>query len=120
MNQESEQNVFFGLDSSLKISPLEQVQVMDKIFVDNIQYSKKDTDLLKNILSHDKVNGYDIYGKTGSYPNKEGWFVGVSQKNEDILCFAVYVQSYIKNAYASGKYAREVVKKIFAFTKVVY
>jgi len=66
----------FWLNSSLKISPLEQVQILEKICEGKSTYSHKYIEVLKNIMLVDDNGKRQIYGKTGSGPsNGEAWFV---------------------------------------------
>lgn len=54
----------FWLQSSLKISPLEQVQILSKIFEEKSTYSEKNIGVLKNIMLVDDNGMQQIYGKT--------------------------------------------------------
>lgn len=102
----------FWLGSSLKISPMEQVEVMKKIFGGDSIYTDKEINILKAIMSCDKVNGYSIYGKTGTNGNEEGWYVGFMEKKKNKLCFAVHITSEKATCVATGNEAREIVKSI--------
>lgn len=104
----------FWLASSLKISPLEQVQVLQKALGEESIYSEHEVDIMKGVMLHDEVNGYSIYGKTGTNQNKEGWYVGVAEKEQHTYYFAVYIISDDATQLATGNMAREIVKKKFA------
>lgn len=103
----------FWLDSSLEITPMEQVQVLAKIIKGQSVYSKEEISILKKVMLKDSVGDYTILGKTGTNQNKEGWYVGFANTNEKDYCFAVYISSENSNEIASGKIAREIVKEIF-------
>jgi len=66
----------FWLESSLKISPIEQAMILADIFEGNTEYSGKNTSILKDIMQMDADidNGMKIYGKTGSGLNGCVWF----------------------------------------------
>lgn len=102
----------FWLDSSLKISPLEQVQVLKKIFEGESIYSDDHVAILKEIMlvSEDTQK---IYGKTGSSSNGEAWFVGFTEENEQRVYFAVYLNDNTQPDQVSGSMAKEIALDIF-------
>lgn len=102
----------FWLGSSLLISPMEQVQVMQKIFGGDSIYSDEEIAVLKEIMLSDTVNGYTIYGKTGTNRNIEGWYVGFAKREQEEMYFAIYITGEEKVRAATGGEAREIVKKI--------
>lgn len=97
----------FWLGSSLKISPLEQVQVLAKIFEGQSLYSAADVALLKEIMlvSEDTKR---IYGKTGSGLDGEAWFVGFTEDNGARIYFAVYLNDNTQANNVSGSTAKEI------------
>ena len=97
----------FWLGSSLKISPLEQVQVLAKIFEGESLYSAEDVALLKEIMlvSEDTKR---IYGKTGSGPDGEAWFVGFAEENGERIYFAIYLNDNTQANNVSGNTAKEI------------
>ena len=101
----------FWLDSSLKISPLEQVQVLKRIFEGESIYSDEQVAVLKEIMlvSDDTKK---IYGKTGSGSNGEAWFVGFTEENEQRVYFAVYLNDHTQLDKVSGGVAREIALEI--------
>lgn len=97
----------FWLGSSLKISPLEQVQVLKKIFEGESIYSAEHVAILKEIMlvSEDTRK---IYGKTGSGPDGEAWFVGFAEENDTKKYFAVYLNDNTQPDKVSGSIAKEI------------
>ena len=57
----------FWIESSLKLSPKEQTEVMERIFGNQSGYSKETLEELKNVMlvSEEKETGLSVYGKTG-------------------------------------------------------
>lgn len=80
----------FWLDSSLKISPVGQVNLLRSIFEGETIYSAAETDILKTIMELDAGLPYRVYGKTGTGSDNKAWFVGTAEKNEGVY-FAVYL-----------------------------
>ena len=103
----------FWLDSSLKISTLEQVQVLKKIFEGESIYSDEHVAILKEIMlvSEDSKK---IYGKTGSSSKGEAWFVGFTEENEQRVYFAVYLNDNTNLDKVSGSVAKEIAMDIFS------
>ena len=73
------------LSSSLKITPLQQIEFIENLAKDKLQFSKesqiKTKDLIKLFEESYFSNGWTIYGKTGTSDFdkinfKEGYFVG--------------------------------------------
>lgn len=104
----------FWLDSTLRITPMEQVQVLARIFKGQTIYSEEEINILRNVMLKDSVGDYTILGKTGTNQNKEGWYAGIAECKEKKYSFAVYISSEDTKNTASGKVAREIVKEIFS------
>lgn len=98
----------FWLDSSLKISPLEQVQVLAKIFEGQSNYDNGNIEILKRIMLVDESNTQKIYGKTGTGKNGKAWFVGLSESNGERQYFAIYLNDSVKKKQVSGNKAKEI------------
>lgn len=87
----------FWLNSSLMISPLEQVEVMERIFGPNSSFSAANLAVLKEAtLAHeDAAAGIRIYGKTGTSGKPEqamhGWFTGFAETPAGPLYFCLYL-----------------------------
>lgn len=87
----------FWIESSLLISPKEQVEVMERIFGANSDYSEKTLNELKQVML---VPGQDrtdisIYGKTGMGKAEgivvDAWFTGFAENTEGNIYFCVYL-----------------------------
>lgn len=87
----------FWLESSLAISPKEQVEVMERIFGRDAVYSEGTQNELKKVML---VSGQDntdiaIYGKTGMGKDQgivvDAWFTGFAENTEGNIYFCVYL-----------------------------
>lgn len=101
----------FWLGSSLKISPLEQVQMLKKIFEGESIYSTEHVAILKEIMSVSE-DTRKIYGKTGSGPDGEAWFVGFAEENDTKKYFAVYLNDNTQPDKVSGSVAKDIALEI--------
>lgn len=96
----------FWLESSLKISPKEQVEVLANIFNGKTDFAKQSVDILKEVMVNSQNENISIYGKTGSGYNGNAWFVGMVDNKADTYCFAIYLNDI--NNGVSGATAKEI------------
>lgn len=101
----------FWLESSLKISPKEQTQVLYKIFGQDNKYSDRSKEILKNIMLVYDEDNLKIYGKTGAGYEDNSWFVGMVENSKDTYYFAVKL-SDPNNQEATSPKAREIAIEI--------
>jgi bla regulator protein BlaR1 len=85
----------FWLDSSLEISPKEQVDIIAKIFEGKTDFSEKNINILKEVMLTQKDGNLSVYGKTGTGKSADtgnianGWFVGMFDNKDGRYYFAV-------------------------------
>lgn len=109
----------FWLQSSLKISPKEQVDMLRKFYEYQLPFSKRNIDIVKKIILLSEDNGTRLSGKTGSgsKPNSveyiNGWFVGYVEKDKNVYIFATNIESNgSSDKSAGGQEAKEITLKI--------
>ncbi|WP_374701658.1 class D beta-lactamase [Paenibacillus tyrfis] len=83
----------FWNNSSLKISPMEEVEFITKLVQESLPFDKKVMQTVKQMIREEEQQpGYTLYGKTGGSSNPPfGWYVGFVQLQEDTLVFAAQV-----------------------------
>lgn len=107
----------FWIESSLLISPKEQVEVIERIFGDNTTYSEETRNQLKQVMLLSESDGANlsIYGKTGmgmSYGVVvDAWFTGFAETPEKRIYFCVYLGETEDKDVSSTK-AREIAVNI--------
>ena len=107
----------FWIESSLQISPKEQVEVMERIFGTHTDYSEETREQLKQVmrLSGQEETDISIYGKTGMGKAEgivvDAWFTGFAEKDGKRLYFCVYLGE-TDNKNVSSTKAREIAVKI--------
>lgn len=100
----------FWLDSSIKISPEEQVLFMKQLYNAEIPYSERSLDIVKEIIIRDKSDHMIFSGKTGTAAyGTLGWFVGALEKDNKRYYFATLL---IGEEVATGAKAQEISKDI--------
>ena len=85
----------FWIESSLMISPKEQVEVMERIFGKDSDYSEETQNELKQVMLMPEIDGTDIsiYGKTGMGKSNgivvDAWFTGFAESKTGDIYFCV-------------------------------
>ena len=111
VNQYEELNGFW-LNSSLKISPFEQVKILSKIFECESIYGSESIEILKKIMLIQDNEEQKIYGKTGSGTDGEAWFVGFTEKEQQRRYIAIYLSDSAHAGQISSSAAKEIALKI--------
>lgn len=106
----------FWIESSLLISPREQVDVIERIFGDASRYSEETQDQLKQVMLLEQTEpGIAIYGKTGMGKAHgvviDCWYTGFADAPGKRVCFCVYLGETDGKNVSSAK-AREIAVKI--------
>jgi beta-lactamase class D len=107
------------LTSSLKISPLEQLQFLHKVVARQLPVSARAYDMTNRITAVGVLpNGWDVHGKTGNGSRRDadgsvdrtrqvGWFVGWASKGKRVLAFARCLQDEEPQSESAARRARE-------------
>lgn len=105
----------YWLESSLKISPVEQVQLLSDLHNGASCFSPENILAVKNAICLSKSEQGIIYGKTGTgqVDGKEvnGWFVGFAETDNHTYFFAVNITG---PSDATGSRASEIALSILA------
>lgn len=104
----------FWINSSLQISPVEQVSVLCQIFGNQSVYSEDNVKTLKNIMLVEDNGTSKIYGKTGSGQDGKAWFIGFKEQGDTCDYFTVYLDDQEKQEDINGQKAKEIALKIMA------
>lgn len=109
----------FWIESSLKISPKEQAEVMERIFGTDAAYAEETRHELKEVMSvtEGSGDGLCIYGKTGMGKAEgivvDAWFTGFAERGEGNLYYCVYLgRTDGMNVSSAG--AREIALRLLA------
>ena len=87
----------YWIDSSLKISPVEQVELLQMFYDNRFGFSPEAIDTVKNAIRLSTGAEGTLYGKTGTQEadgrNVSGWFVGYIEKDDGLCFFATNIQN---------------------------
>lgn len=99
----------FWLESSLRISPSEQVHLIEKLVTGDVPFSAQHIAIVTELMKQNDEGGFTLYGKTGlgHLPDSdgyEGWFIGWAEVSGRKSPFAIYMRS---NSYDDILHARK-------------
>lgn len=107
-------------ESSLLISPVEQVQALKKFYQNGMDFSPENGNAVKAAIRVSEKDGATLSGKTGSSVVNgkvgKGWFIGYVEKNGNVTFFATNIQGPDN---ATGQKAAQITLSILA-SKEIY
>ena len=86
----------FWLDGGLRISANEQIEMLIKLYHNELKFSNRSMEIVKRIMIYDETKNYTIRAKTGWALREEdqiGWFVGYIEKENNVYFFVTNLQS---------------------------
>lgn len=102
----------FWLGSSLQISAMEQVDLLNRLYAGKLPFLPENIEIVKKNITVSESGGVRLMGKTGSGyedANIMGWFVGCVEKEGHYYVFATNIEN---SGGAYGAKAREITKGI--------
>jgi beta-lactamase class D len=82
----------FWLQGPLKITPKAQIEFLQRLYRNDLPFSQRTMDLVKDIAIVEQTPDYTLRGKTGwafySPKPQLGWFVGYLEQNKNVYFFA--------------------------------
>ncbi|WP_228061776.1 class D beta-lactamase [[Phormidium] sp. LEGE 05292] len=84
----------FWLEGPLQITPKQEIEFLRKLEGNNLPFSERTLDLVKDIMIVERTPTYTLRGKTGwanSVQPNIGWFVGYLQQNNNVYFFATNI-----------------------------
>lgn len=105
----------YWMESSLKISPVEQVELLTNFYQNSFGFSQETIDAVRNSLCLSSTKKGCLYGKTGTGRINEqdvnGWFVGFVEQEAHTYFFAVNIQGETE---ANGSHASQIALSILS------
>ena len=103
------------LQSSLKISPVEQVELLKNLYQNRLDFAPEHVDAVKKSICLFSSEGQTFYGKTGTGRTEgrdvNGWFIGFTEANGHTCFFATNIQG---EKEASGKMAAAITMSVLS------
>lgn len=105
----------YWMESSLKISPIEQVELLTSLYFNDFGFTPENIQTTKESIQLFSDVNCTIYGKTGTgcieEKNVNGWFIGFVESKNHTYFFATNIQA-IDNA--TGSIASEITLSILS------
>jgi len=87
----------YWMQGTLKISPVEQVQLLTALHNNNFDFAPENVKAVKNAICLFSSEGKNLYGKTGTGrvdgQDVNGWFVGYIETTSNTYFFATNIQA---------------------------
>lgn len=83
----------FWLEGPLQITPKQQIEFLRRLHEEDLPFSKRTIDLVKDIMIFEQTPEYILRAKTGwvRVTPEVGWFVGYLEQNKNIYFFATNI-----------------------------
>lgn len=105
----------YWMESSLKISPIEQIELLKKFNTNQLSSNVDNTNSIKKSILLSSSPEQSVYGKTGTGrvngQDINGWFIGYIEKNNQVYYFAINIQN---TQNATGGKAEEISQSILS------
>ncbi len=105
----------YWMESSLKISPIEQVKLLIQLQNHNLEFAPEHVDTVKDAIHISTSSFGDLYGKTGTGrvngQDINGWFIGFIENTDNTYFFATNIQN---EQLATGSKASDITLSILS------
>ncbi|WP_199615137.1 BlaR1 family beta-lactam sensor/signal transducer [Paenibacillus alkalitolerans] len=103
----------FWMESSLRISPVEQVQLLRALYTNQFGFEEQHIRTVKDAIKLEEKDGALLSGKTGTgavnHKNTNGWFIGYVENKGNTYFFATNIRNEDR---ANGSKAADITLKI--------
>ena len=105
----------YWMESSLKISPIEQIELLTRVQNQNLGFTPENVKAVKDAIHISTSSFGDFYGKTGTGrvngQDINGWFIGFIENADNAYFFATNIQS---EQHATGSKASDITLSILS------
>ena len=99
----------YWMEASLKISPIEQVELLTRLQQNSLNFTSENVKAVKDAIHISSSYFGDFYGKTGTGrvngKDINGWFIGFIENADNTYFFATNIQS---EQHATGSKASDI------------
>lgn len=108
-NKDMSDNGAFWLNASLEVSVLEQLDLLIKLYNNQLPFSVADQEYVKSLLLQEKKGNRSLYGKTGG-GDHNGWFIGyvetrLENNEKEVVYFVTHMGVH---PFSSGQASRDI------------
>ena len=105
----------YWMESSLKISPIEQVELLTRLQNQDLGFAPENVNAVKDAIHISSSSFGDFYGKTGTGrvngQDINGWFIGFIENADNTYFFATNIQN---EQHATGSKAADITLSILS------
>ena len=105
------------------VSPINQIWMLIKLHDEQLPFSKRTFDIVKNIMIVEKNENYTLRAKTGwtTYGNNNiGWYIGYVERNDNVWFFATRLHKKVLTADDNFQSCRKIItNKILKEMKII-
>lgn len=83
----------YWTESSLKITPVQQVELLRRLYIKVLPFDESYQSQMKDQLFMKQYGDSKLYGKASSNPSGSAWFIGFVEREETACFFAVRLAS---------------------------
>lgn len=105
----------FWLTGDLRISSIEQINFLLRIYQDKLPFSPRSTNIVKRILIEESGDGYVLRAKSG-LEGRVGWWVGYVERRDNVYFFATNFE-IVKPADVAAR--RTLTKNVLRDLKII-
>lgn len=101
----------------LEITPIEQIELLIKLYHDNLSFKKEHQALTKELMVEIKTSEFTLLSKTGwCYDEKDiGWYVGYLELEDNVVFFATRIEKELdENVSGFSKLRKTLTKDILS------
>jgi len=80
----------FWLVGKLRITPMQQIEFLKRLYYNNLPFSQRSLDIVKDILIIEKTGDFILRAKTGRSSGDKsdnGWWIGYIEKGDNVYFF---------------------------------
>lgn len=119
----SQKDADFWNFGEFKISPINQVDFLRKLYKKELPFSEENQQIVKNVMVTEQTDKFIISSKTGWTRENNintGWWVGYIESRGDVYFFATRIlQDRKLNASNFGNCRKEITKSIFKELQII-
>lgn len=109
----------YWMESSLKISPVEQVELLTKLYNNDFGFAPENIKAVKDSIHIASSDTSNFYAKTGTGrvngQDVNGWFIGFIERTDNTYFFATNIHA---KDHADGSTAAEITMSVLSNMKI--
>lgn len=113
----------FGVDywnkGDLRVTPRQQIELLVKFYNNQLPFSERAVNTVKEILIEEKTDKYTLSGKTGwsdAYTPQVGWWIGYVEKDGNVYFYALEIDM---NKNEDPPKRKEITRNILKQMKII-